>query len=478
MFKVKHKNKYEEKIEKLSQDNVGVTIRKLCNNKKIYVLYISQITDRERVSSDIIKPILQYSCEENLTIDIISKSVIYMDDIDIDNDENKIEDYILKGKSIIIIDDEDEYIIANTYKVEKRGIEGPQIQNLLRGPRDAFTENFETNLSLIRYRIKDSSLRIDTYSIGERTKTSIAVVYLKDVTNPRYVNEIEKRLKKIKTDGIFESGYIEKFIFKDNYGIFPRAGMVERSDAACANLLKGKICIIIEGSNFGLVVPQNFGEFLDAGDNHYENTYVSVISKVLRIIALGMSLVLSSLYVALVSFNPDVLPGTYIVVLASSRVTVPVNALLEVTLMEVVTDILKESSIRLPKPIGPAISIVGTIVIGQAAVSAGVVSSLTVIIISLSTMTSFAAPDYTITSPISLLKYVLIFITGVFGLFGFVIGFTFIVINVTSIESLEVPYTAPIAPLNLKDLKNCILSDITKEKERPSFFKTKDKKKQ
>lgn len=471
-------NDFIENIKNEYKDKIGIKIREInISSSKISIIYIPQITDRERLSSDIIKPIIQYK-NSKVNIEDIADSVIYVDDIAIHSGKNKLIDYVVKGNSIIILDNEEKYIVANTYKVEKRGIESPQLQNVLRGPKDAFTENFDSNISLIRYRIKDSSLIIKSSIIGKRTKTSLAIIYLKDVANELYVNQITESLNEINVDGIVESGYIQKFLCGKSKNLFPKVGLVERSDAACGEILRGKICIIVEGSNIALIMPQTLPEFLKPEDDYYENIYMSLFLKFLRISSFLMSLILSPLYIAIISFHPDILPPQYILVLAASRITVPVNAVLEITIMELVTEILKESSLRLPKQIGSAISIVGTIVIGQAAVSAGLVSALTVIIVSLSTITSFISPDYSITYPIRILKFFMIIITGILGLVGFVVSLTIIMLTISSNNSFGIPYTSPAAPINLKDIKNYLLSDIRLERERPEFLKNKDKTRQ
>ncbi len=479
MDKFQKSNKLIDKIDEIRKKGYGINIRKLtvCDTD-IYILFILHIINRDRFSSDIVKPILRYNDDDPITIDRISTSIIYMDDISIDNDEDNIIDYVLNGRSIIIVSTEEKYLVTNTKKVSKREPDSPEIENTLRGPKDGFTENFYTNLSLIRYRVKDVNLKIEKLTIGRRTKTNVAVIYIKDVANPKFVNDIKKKLEDIDIDGIFESGYIQKFLLNNTYDLFPQAGIVSRSDKASACILEGKICIIVEGSNLALSTPKTFVEFFDSGDDHYDSMYLAMFSKVLRMLSFSITLTLSALYVAAVAFHPDILPEGYILALASSRASVPFNALIEALLMECIAEILREASIRLPKQIGPAIGIVGTIVIGQAAVAAGLVSPLMVIIVSLSTMCSFVAPDYTIMNPIRILKFLLIFATGVYGLFGFVMGMTVIAVNVLSHSSLGVPYMAPIAPLNLKDLLNYFMSDETLSKERPQLLRTQDKKRQ
>lgn len=479
MDKFQKSNKFVEKIKEIENQDYDINVRKLhvCNTD-IYILFILHIINRDRFSSDIVKPLLRYYSDTPITIDRISTSIIYMDDISIHDDADDIMDFVLNGRSVIVIPGEETYLVANTKKVAKREPDSPEIENTLRGPKDGFTENFYSNLSLIRYRIKDVNLKIEKLIVGKRTKTNVAVIYIKGLTNPKFVKDIKKKLEDINIDGIMESGYIQKFLLNHAYDLFPQSGIVSRSDKASASILEGKVCIIVEGSNLALSTPKTFVEFFDSGDDHYDSMYLAMFSKLLRILSFSISLSLSALYVAAVAFHPDILPEGYILALASARASVPFNALLEALLMEGISEILREASIRLPKQIGPAIGIVGTIVIGQAAVSAGLVSPLMVIIVSLSTMCSFVAPDYTIMNPIRILKFLLIFATGVYGLFGFVMGMTIIAVNILSHNSLGVPYMAPLAPLNFKDLLNYFLSDETLSKERPHLLKPVDRKRQ
>ena len=470
---------YLKKIQELSQTNLGISIRKLkVGSIDIYILNIAQISDKDSISNNIIKPLLQYSKNEPLTIETIANSIIYINAISMDNNENMIIDYILKGNTLIFIPSEDQYIIADTLQAAKREIQTPELEGTLRGPKDCFTENFDSNLSLIRYRIKDPELRLDIFQIGKRTKTSVAVVYINNIANSEYVNEITKRLQSINIDGIIDTGYIQKFLRNSPFDLFPEMGIIERSDLACITLLEGKICIVTEGSNLVLSAPKVFVGFFNSSEDAFDNIYFGMFNKFIRIVALMISLTLSALYVAVVAFHSDILPVSYIMILASSRGAVPFNSVLEASLMEFVSEILREASVRLPKRIGSAIGIVGTIVIGQAAVSAGLVSPLMVIIVSLSTMCSFVAADFTIMNPIRVLKFLLIFITGFMGLFGFVIGITFILVNILSTSSFGVPYGVPLSPLNLKDLKSYLLSDVVLSKKRPRFLRTNNKNKQ
>lgn len=467
-----------EIIEYINKSNCDVTLRKLTVCEiNIYILFITQITDKTQISEDIIKPIIKYNGKHLPNACKIASSIIYADNLSIEEDKEIIPDLILEGNTVILIPDDKNFIKVNTIKIEKRNVNLPQIETTLRAPKDSFTENLDTNLSLIRYRIKDISLTIEYFSLGERTKTSVALVYLKDVVNPDFINSVKKRLSNIKIDGLLESGHVQKLILGGS-PLFPEMGLSERSDSACGHILDGKICIMLNGSNLALITPFTFMEFFDTGEDHYENSYISIFIKFLRFLSIFLSLTLSSFYVAVVAFHPDVLPSQYVLTLASSRVAVPVNAFLEALIMEIVGELLREGSIRLPKQIGPALGIVGTIVIGQAAVSAGLVSPLMVIIIALSSMTSFAVPDYGIMNPIRLLKFMLLVFTATFGIFGFMMGINIIAIKIASTTSFGVPYTSPASPFNLKDIMKFLKSNIVFGKERASYLRTKDKKRQ
>lgn len=468
---------YKSRVEPIEKNITGIMVRKLnVKNKEIYILFIPQLSNRDSLSKHIIKPLVEYDGHGYLSTNNIMASIITIDDAFTNDDDAKLINYITSGKSIIIISENQDYIVANTLSVEKRSIQSPEIESSLRAPRDAFNENFDSNLSLIRHRIKDQSLKIDYYVLGRRTKTSVALIYIQDVANDQCVTELKNKLSSIDVDSILESGDIQKILSDGTSTLFPYMGIAERSDSACAQILDGKICILVDGSNLALIAPKTFVEFLDSGDDHYDNTFIAMFMKILRLSALIITLTISALYVAMVAFHTDIIPSQYILALAASRVSVPVNAVTEAVLMELILEILREANVRLPKQIGSSIGIVGTIVIGQALVFAGLVSPLLVIIVSLSSMASYVIPDYTLMNPIRLLKFVIIILTGIFGLFGFIMGLTIVVIKLSSIELCNIAYTEPVSPFNLKDMKDYMSSNTVWAKFRPNFLKGKNRK--
>ncbi|WP_142414318.1 spore germination protein [Hathewaya massiliensis] len=463
-------------LKLIKEDDLGIGFRELEKNGiKFFVCYIPEITGTELLSKYIIKPLLE-SKEEDITISKIYRSIVLVHNASIKSDISEAMEYMLKGYSIIFSIEEEEYIICNTKEVEKRAISGPKLQDGLKVPRDAFTENMDTNISLIRYRVKDASLRIKKTEVGRRTKTEVALVYLDGVVDPKYVNKLSRKLEEIDIDGVFEEGYIQKLLSDKKFNLFPTMSLAERSDKASASILEGAVCILIEGSGISLIVPSTFVDFFDAGDDHYQQSYMSVLLKIIRYISVMINLGASAFYVCIVGYNSDIMPFKYILTLSYSRNYVPVSAFLEASIMELIVHILVEASLRLPKAVGPAVGIVGTIVIGQAAVAAGLVSPLMVIIVSLSTMSSFALPDYSFMEPIIILKFCLIILSGIVGLYGYIIGITLILIKMISQDSLGVPYGAPIAPFNLKETFKFLLSDVKMFKYRKSYLRPQNKK--
>ena len=470
-------SKIADIIKEIQVNNYGITTRKIFINKTyIYFFFITQIVKREIINENILKPILNNSLIEDISVDLLVSQVLYVDDILVSTDTDALLDYILNGNTVVIIPSETKYIVINTKNIEKRPVASPEVESVIKGPKDCFSENFDTNISLIRYRIKDKSLRIDKLTLGTRTKTSVAMVYIEDIANDKYVKEISQKLSQVQIDGILSSGHVQKLLSGNPFDLFPKSGIAERSDSACGAILEGKICIIVEGSNLALTLPKTFIEFTDSGEDHYENMYAGILSKLVRIFSILVTMTISSMYVMLVGFHMDIIPVKYTLILAEGRARVPFPSFIEAFLSEILAETLREASVRLPKQIGPAIGIVGTIVIGQAAVSAGLISPLMVIIIALSTMCSFVAPDITIMNSIRILKFLLLLFTSCLGVLGFSSGLIIIIIALCDVESFGVSYVSPVLPFYMNDIKNFIFSDINLNTERPHYLENKDSK--
>lgn len=455
----------DDVISYIENNNTNMVVRKIKNKQTIiYVAYLPYITTKDKLTEEIIKPLMQYQNTIS-SAKQIGESVIYTSDLSIDNDFSKVLGYLRLGKSIIGISHESTYIVADTGGVAQRNVSAPEVQYALRAPKDSFVENLDTNLSLISYRIKDSHLCFKNFIVGTRTQTRVVVAYLDNLADKNVVKYVEDTISNITIDGILESSYIQKILNGKSRKILPNVSIAERSDKACSTILKGRLCVLVEGSNLALMLPERFMDFLDSGDDHYGTVLLGPFNTSLRIFGIISTYSLPALYLVVTSFNPDMLPASYLLSIASARSAVPLNAVLEIFFMTIVIEMLREASIRLPTKIGSAIGIVGGIVIGQGAIAAGLTSPISIVIVSFSSISSFLLPDYNIVTPLNVLKFILIMITGVLGLFGFLIGLSFLAVHIISQRSFGVPYAEPIAPFTPCELKDQFLPQLQFYKE-------------
>lgn len=442
----------------------------------VKLFYIAQLTDKAALIEYVIKPlVLFYSASpRRASVQLIKDGVIYVDNCTIETDASKIEEFILLGMAVILFSNDMQYIVVNFARIDQRAISEPRLTYTIRGPQDCFNENLDTNLSLIRYRMKDKNLRIKKYEVGVRTKTRVAMIYIEDIANDTVVGEIQKRIERIDVDGIGESGELQAFLSNNKFQLFPHIGLIERSDMAFHTLLEGKVLVLVDGSGIVLEAPKTFSEFFHSCDDRYDNKFFGLFSRLLRYMSFWISLTTSSVFVAVSSFHTDILPSDYAILFAQMRTDVPFTALVGALVLEVIAELIREALLRVPKQIGSAIAIVGAIIIGQAAIAANIFSPLLLIIVAASLLASFVIPDYSLVSPFRILKFGLLFFTGSLGFFGFAIFLTFILIELVSLNSFGVPYMAPWSPYNSYDFKRTLISNLTTNPKRPHYMRTKD----
>ena len=303
----------------------------------------------------------------------------------------------------------------------------------------------------------------------------VAVAFIEEIANDTVVQEVQKRIEGIDVDGIGESGELQAFLLNNKLQLFPQIGLIERSDMAFHSLLEGKVLVLVDGSGIALLAPKTFSEFFYSCDDRFDNKFFGMFTRILRYAAIIIALTASSLFVALTSFHTDVLPVKYAISFSEMRSNVPVNALIGALSLEFIMELLREALLRVPKQIGSAIGIVGAIVIGSAAISAGIFSPLLLIIVSTSLLASFVIPDYSLVTPFRILKFILLLFTGMLGFFGFTIFMTFILAELVSLNSFGVPYMAPWAPFNFHDFTRTLIDGSTIDSKRPNYLRTKDK---
>lgn len=364
---------------------------------------------------------------------------------------------ILSGDSILFVDGCEKAFHIQTKGWDTRSVDEPQTEQVVRGSRDGFTENIRTNTALVRRRIRDPELRLETMSVGLRTRTDINIAYINGVVKKGLVDEVKKRLNAIKIDGILESGYIEEMIADSPFSPFTTVMSTERPDKVASALLEGRVAIFVDNTPFVLVVPTYFWQFLQASDDYYMGFMAGSFFRIIRYIAFVISLTLTSIYVMLVSFHQEMIPTPLALTIASGREIVPFPVLLEALLMEITFELMREAGLRMPKPVGQAVSIVGSLVIGQAAVQAGIVSPFMVIVVAVTGISSFAIPNYSASYSIRLIRFPLLIASGSLGLLGFSVMFALLAIHALSIRSFGESYLAPATPFQPNDQKDTLI---------------------
>ncbi len=370
---------------------------------------------------------------------------------------DRLTEHVLSGHTVLIVEGVKRGIIINARDWAKRGVDEPASEPVIRGPRDGFTEDLRTNTSLIRRRIKSSELKIESVVVGRITKTDIVIIFIRNIVKDEIVQEVRRRIGRIDIDSILESGYIEELIEDNPYSVFPQVLSTERPDRVAGMLLEGRVAILIDNTPFALVVPSNLFDMLQASEDYYQRYVISTVIRWLRFWLAFSALTFPSIYIAVTTFHHEMIPTSLLLSIASSREAVPFPGIVEALLMEAAFEGLREAGVRLPRPIGQAVSIVGGLVIGQAAVQAGIVSAPLVIIVSFTGIASFIFSSYSLGLAIRLLRFPLMIIAGSLGLYGILLSLLALLIHLSKLRSVGVPYLSPIAPLNIKDLKDIFI---------------------
>nr|WP_240762012.1 spore germination protein [Paenibacillus thalictri] len=444
------------------------------------MFYYSNLIDQALINTDILKPFMQipfHLADQNISIDqlksILFNDAVYHSEGKLDSRLTELIGALLRGETVVVVDGLDEAFLIGTRNVEKRAIDQPATEQVIRGPREGFIEPLGTNLALLRYRLQTPDFRIKTKSIGRITKSKVAICYIEGIVNPELVAEVEHRLSTIDIDGVLDAGYLEQFIEDDHFTPFPQVQNTERPDKAVANLLEGRVVIFVDGSPFALIVPTVFSQFYQTAEDYSERFLLVSAIRLTRLIALIFSLVFPSLYVAVISFNPELIPTEFAVAVAGGRAGVPFPSVVEVLVIEISMEVLREATIRLPQQVGGALSIVGVLVIGQAAVAAGFASPITVVVIALTTIGSFATPAYNAALALRLLRFPLIIFAGIFGLYGVMIGLILIANHLLKLKSFGVPYMSPLVPSDYSGMKDTLIrSPLWWMKKRPTLLYT------
>ena len=359
-------------------------------------------------------------------------------------------DAMLSGDAVLFIGDTQEALVIGARGWQSRGVTEPQTESTIRGPKEGFNETIRTNTSLLRRKIKHPSLRLVSMKIGEISKTDVVIAYVENIASPDIVSEVIQRLSRIKIDAIVSGDMLEEFIEDNPYSPFPQIYHTERPDIVAYNLLEGCVAIMVDGTPTVFLLPMTLAGFMQVNEDYYERALIVILIRFVRYVGAIIAIMAPSLYIAITTFHQELLPTSLAMSIAAGREATPFPALVEAALMLMTLEILQEAGLRLPKPIGQTIGIVGALVIGDAAVKASLVSPIMVIIVGVTAVSSYAIPAYDLAIGVRLLRLPLMILAGTMGLFGIGIGLYATLIHLLGLRSFGVPYMSPIAPLRIR----------------------------
>ena len=453
-----------DNIKDIIGDNTDLIFRNITVGRSearpAAIVYIADMIDAVQIDENIVRPLVLdvYTSGLSSGSEIIAQlkagNVLTKGRIKTVEKLNDFLDAMLVGEVGLLIDGVDESYMINAKGAEHRNITESTIEPVVRGPRESFVENLSVNLGLVRKRIHHRSLTFESLSLGTIDKIEIVMAYIKGICPTGLSDEVRSRIKRINTDTVTGTGFIEELIVDNPYSIFPQVRNTEKPDVVADALMEGRVAIIGDNTPTALIVPGEFFSLMQAPDDYHNRYTFSSMIRLLRYLAFFVSLFLPAFYIAVITYHQEMIPTGLLVSIISSRAEVPVPVFAEAFIMMIIFEILHEAGIRMPRAIGQAVSIVGALVIGQAAVQAKVISPLMVIVVALTAVSKFAVAQYSITLPIRILRFLFMFLASILGMFGIMIGTLFVMLHLFSLESFGKPYMAPLSPFRPGDLKD------------------------
>ena len=374
---------------------------------------------------------------------------------------------LMSGFVFLFIDGTEGVLGYGIQGYERRMVGEPEGETDIKGGREGFTETLNTNISLIRRRMKTPDLRFERFVIGKKSKTDVAFIYLKDKTDRKMLREMRKKLSSVELETVLSSGYIRPFLESDKFGFFDTVGTTERPDVLCGKILEGRIAMLIDGSPYALIVPYLFIENFQTLDDYASRPFYAFFIRMIKIIGFFISILLPGVYVAIATFHPEFFNEKLLLILAEAESGAPLPLFAEAFIMLLLYELIKESAIRLPRAIGSAVSIIGGFIIGDAAVSSGIVSNPLLIAVALSVTASFVIPS--LTESTTLLRFIFLAAGSLFGLYGIATVLSLVLFNITSEDNMGVPYFSPITPFSLRSMGDTAIRLPLKKLQKRNF---------
>lgn len=444
------------KVRALSQNSTDLLERQIeVSGVPVAILMCEGMVNLQLFTQILVRPLTELSLE-NADGEAVARWVSRETVLSGDQKEfftyDELFSFLMAGFVVLLIDGVDRGIACGMQGYSFRSVSEPSTEMNITGSREGFVEPIRVNQTLIRRRLRSPSLKFEMYPIGEKSRTDICLVYLTDTADPRMVEEVKRRLGKLSSDILLSQGYLRPYLEGKPFSPFSSVGTTERPDTLCAKINEGRIGILVDGTPFALVVPYLFEEHFQSMDDYSYRPYYGSFIRLLKYFAFLLSIFLPGGYVAITSFSPEMLPDSLLFNIAASEQQTPFSMMTEALVIHLIYEIMREAGLRLPRPVGHAVSIIGALVIGDAAVKAGIIGSSMVMVVALTALSSFVVPS--LYEPAAILKFVFILVGGTWGLFGISVGFVLLLTNLCALESLGVPVMAPLSPCAPADLRD------------------------
>ncbi len=435
------------------------------------VIFADPVTDKELLGEQVIRPLLNYGGEASA--EEISKRLT-SPELRRDNSFAKLTEEILAGNPVLLFEGGDEGIVVGTKKVSVRAIAEPPTDVTIKGPREGFIEDIKTNASLVRRRFKTAELKIDMLKAGRRSQTYIAVCYLEGTSNEKVVAQIKEKIEKIDIDFIPDSSYLTHFLAARPRSLMKQIGTTEKPDVFCAKIAEGRVGILVDGSPIALTAPYLLVEDFQSGEDYFVPPMRATFTRLLRLFALSVAVYLPAFYIAAQLFKLQLLPIRLLLTISGSIQDIPLSPSLEMLLVLLTLEVLNEASIRMPKYVGMALSVVGALVLGETAVSAGFVSTPAIIIIAFSGIGLYAVPN--LIEQTSVIRLCMLLVAGSVGTYGILLLTAFLLFCLVTADCFGTPVLAPFSPVVKKDLRDSLVKyDLGSLATRPEAFESKNK---
>ncbi len=455
---------YLDKLRKLYQTQEDYLQRDISCGKTVHTVCLDTMCDSKKVCDFVLQP-LTFLQNVQSADDVLQKLMSGANAKKEQNFDAIVQDFF-NGYTMVFVDGDETCVAVDTRIAFGRSVAEPPTSMVMRGPREGFVEDIKSNITLLRKRLKSPDFLTINVNIGSYTNTAVAVCYIKSIADQKLVDLVVQKLQSVSIDGVLDSSYLARYLDSDKTFLFRRIGTTEKPDVAVGKMLEGRVAVVVDGSPMVLTLPYLFIEDLQSPGDYYENSVMTGLNRILRFISVLASLLLPSLYVCLQMYNYQIIPLKFLITILNATQSIPFSPLTEMLLVIILFDILREANLRMPSAVGITLSLVGAIVLGDAAVKAGLIGAPAVMIGALSGIGLFAMPDNTLI--LSLLRLFITYCAGLMGMMGVMISLLVILIYLSSLEMYKTPFLAPFAPNIPNDRQDGISQKaLQKQKLRP-----------